>query len=55
VDCAVRELVSQAFDRAVGILETHRDALAKTAQELLEKETLSGDDLPILNPEPGPH
>ena len=53
VDCAVRDLITQAFERAVGILETHRDALAESAERLLEKETLSGDELPMLIPEPG--
>jgi len=54
VDCAVRDLVSQAFDRAVAILETHRDALEETAQRLLETETLSGEELPVLAVEAKP-
>jgi cell division protease FtsH len=49
VDCAVRDLIGQGFERAVGILETHRSALEDCAQRLLEKETLSGDELPELN------
>jgi cell division protease FtsH len=53
VDCAVRDLVTQAFERAVAILEAHRDALAESAERLLEKETLRGDELPLLNAEPG--
>jgi cell division protease FtsH len=48
VDCSVRDLITQAFERAVGILEAHRDALAESAERLLEKETLSGDELPTL-------
>ena len=51
VDCAVRDLVTQAFERAVGILGAHRDALAESAERLLEKETLSGDELPMLSAE----
>ena len=54
VDCAVRELLTQAFECAVGILEAHRDALAESAERLLEKETLRGDELPMLIAEPGP-
>jgi cell division protease FtsH len=54
IDCAVRDLVAQAFERAVGILEAHRDTLAESAERLLEKETLSGDELPMLIAEPGP-
>lgn len=53
VDCAVRDLVTQAFERAVAILESHRDALAESAERLLEKETLRGDELPVLMAEPG--
>ena len=30
------------------LLEAHRDALSKTAEQLLEKETLGGDELPVL-------
>jgi cell division protease FtsH len=48
VDCAVRDLVTQAFEHAVAILEAHRGALSKTAEQLLEKETLGGDELPVL-------
>jgi cell division protease FtsH len=54
VDCAVRDLIAQAFERAVGILEAHREVLEDSAQRLLEKETLSGDELPILDVEPDP-
>jgi hypothetical protein len=52
VDCAVRDLITQAFERAVAILEVHRDAFTEGAERLLEKETLSGDELPILSTEP---
>ncbi len=52
IDCAVRELLSRAFVRATEILERQRRTLDKTAQLLLEKETLSGDDLPKISPEP---
>jgi cell division protease FtsH len=54
VDCAVRDLVTGAFERAVAILEAHRDALAASAAQLLEKETLRGDELPMLIAQPGP-
>ena len=49
VDLAVRDLVNRAFERAVAILETHRDVVAESAARLLEKETLSGDELPTLD------
>ncbi len=48
VDCAVRGLIDEAFGRAVSLLETHRSALEAGARDLLEKETLSGDELPRL-------
>jgi cell division protease FtsH len=48
IDCAVRDLVGQAFERAVAILEAHRDTLEQSAQRLLEKETLAGEELPVL-------
>ena len=48
VDCAVRELVQRAFERAVGILEHHREVVVATAERLLEKETLLGNELPEI-------
>ncbi len=48
IDCAVRRLIGEAFDRAVAILEHHRDALEDAAERLLEAETLSGSELPEL-------
>jgi len=50
IDCAVRELVNEAFDRAVGVLQTHRELVSETAKRLLDCETLSGDELPELGP-----
>mgnify|MGYP002633598347 CR=1 FL=1 len=52
VDCAVRQLVTQAFEDAVGSLEANRDALVEGAERLLEKETLSGDELPTVSAGP---
>ena len=40
MDHAVRDLVGHAFDRAVEILNAHRSAHKKTAQLLLQQETL---------------
>jgi len=51
VDGAVRDLITAAFEHALGLLETHSAALEEGAQRLLEKETLSGDELPKLQPE----
>ena len=48
IDCAVRELVGRAFEQAVGILEGHKEIVIETAERLLEKETLTGDELPEI-------
>ena len=52
IDCAVRQLLDRAFERASAILTRHRAALDETAAKLLEKETLEADELPKLPPEP---
>ena len=49
IDEAVRELITQAFDKATEILETHRQLLDDTAQKLLAKETLTADELPSID------
>jgi len=46
IDLAVKELVDEAYDTATGILERRRDDLEKLARVLLEKETLTADELP---------
>jgi cell division protease FtsH len=53
IDCAVRKLVGEAFDRATAVLERHRKDLDRTARLLLERETLTAEDLPAIGPEPG--
>jgi cell division protease FtsH len=45
IDCAVREIVTRAFDAATLILEQRRDWLERGARLLLEKETLIEEDL----------
>jgi cell division protease FtsH len=45
IDCGVREIVSSAFERAVGLLKDRRDDLERGAKALLEKETLNEQDL----------
>jgi cell division protease FtsH len=49
IDEAVRELITQAFDKATEILETHRQLLDETAQKLLARETLTADELPSID------
>jgi cell division protease FtsH len=48
IDHAVRTLIDVAFNTAAEILKQHRNVLDTTAQILLEKETLSGTELPSL-------
>jgi cell division protease FtsH len=44
----VKELVERAFARAVGILTDRRATLERGAQLLLQKETLTEEDLRTL-------
>jgi cell division protease FtsH len=48
MDHAVRDLVGHAFDRAIEILTAHRSVHEKTAQLLLQKETLEEADIASL-------
>jgi len=50
IDEAVRELSERAFARATSILKLHRQLLDETAANLLQKETLSADELPAVEP-----
>ncbi|TVR96703.1 MAG: ATP-dependent metallopeptidase FtsH/Yme1/Tma family protein [Rhodospirillales bacterium] len=59
IDQEVRRLVDEAEQRALRILEEHRDELDKLANALLEYETLSGEEVAallrgedVLRPEP---
>jgi cell division protease FtsH len=45
IDCAVRELFAQASKRAHGVLEQHRAILEAGALRLLERETLTAEEL----------
>jgi cell division protease FtsH len=48
IDCAVREIVGRAFEKALAILREHRELLESGAQALLQKETLVEEDLRAL-------
>jgi len=48
IDDAVRELVDKAFENAMTILKEKRATLDKAAEELLQKETLGGEELSRL-------
>ncbi|HEY5656443.1 MAG TPA: ATP-dependent zinc metalloprotease FtsH [Myxococcota bacterium] len=48
IDCAVRQIVDDAFARARMILASHRDVLEESARLLIEKETLGEVELAPL-------
>ncbi|MCZ0963650.1 ATP-dependent zinc metalloprotease FtsH [Paracoccus benzoatiresistens] len=48
IDLAVRMLVDNAFERATAILTENRSALEQGARLLMERETLSAEELPGL-------
>jgi cell division protease FtsH len=54
MDHAIRGLIGQAFDRAIEILNAHRAVHEKTAQLLLQKETLEEDDITALRAQIAP-
>jgi cell division protease FtsH len=55
IDCAVRKIVQSAFNRAVEILVRRRTELERGARTLLEKETLTEEDLkPFREVQPAP-
>ena len=45
IDCAVRAAVDSAFDRAQAILEANRPTLEKSARDLLDRESLTEEEL----------
>ena len=48
IDLEIRRLVNTAIDTAREVLTTHRDELEKLAETLLEKETLSIEEINLL-------
>ena len=55
IDKEVRGIVQSAMERALGILRERRDVLERTAQRLLEKETLDEKELTeLVGPPAGP-
>ena len=48
IDCAVRDIVDKAFHKAADTLSHQRTLLDTAAGSLMEKETLTGDDLAAL-------
>jgi cell division protease FtsH len=53
IDCAVRALVEQASQKASSVLAKHRPILEAGALRLLQRETLSAEELSELIKDPG--
>jgi cell division protease FtsH len=48
IDKEVNTIISEQYQRALGILKAKRDVLEKSVTVLLEKETIEGDELKTL-------
>jgi cell division protease FtsH len=48
IDREVRRIVGQSYERARTIMETHRDALERIAQALLDREVLDAQEMRLL-------
>jgi cell division protease FtsH len=48
IDTAVRKIIDDAFDTALGILSDAREVLEEGAHELLDRETLGEEELEAL-------
>ena len=48
VDCEVRRIIDEQYDRVKGLLAAERPALVNGARVLLEKEVISGADLKMI-------
>jgi len=48
VDDEVSRVINEAYNRAMDTITTHRDLLERIANALLERETLSRDDIALL-------
>ena len=54
IDIEVKQLVIDAYDRALDILKKHRKVLDVLAEKLLEQETVDAKELAIIFPMPEP-
>ncbi|MEN6525879.1 MAG: cell division protein FtsH, partial [Candidatus Polarisedimenticolia bacterium] len=48
IDQEVRRIVTEAYERAKGLLESNREALVRLAEELLTREVLDSDQIKTL-------
>jgi cell division protease FtsH len=45
VDEEIKKILAEAYDRAVQVLQKHRDGLDRVAQDLIQKEEISGKEV----------
>ncbi len=48
IDAEVRQVISRAYSRALEVMTTHRNLLDNLAQQLIQRETLSEEDVDAL-------
>jgi cell division protease FtsH len=48
IDAEVRRIVGEAYDRALGVLTSHRDKLDAVAHRLIDVETIDSDEFNII-------
>lgn len=48
IDFEVREIIGEAYSRALEVMTVHRDLLDKLAQQLMEKETIGEAEVDAL-------
>lgn len=48
IDCEVRQLIDEQYERARSLIKTQEPVLRNAAQVLLEKETITGEELKAL-------
>jgi len=48
IDAEVKALIEEAHQEAMRVLKKHKDELIKVAEILLERETLSGEEMDLI-------
>ncbi len=54
IDLEAKRMLDEAYQEAIDILTTHRDQLDSVAGELMERETIDGEDFYRMIERPGP-
>ena len=55
IDGEVQEIIRSQYDRCIKLLGENMDILTRVANELMEKETISGEEFEIVFNEVGPN